>query len=181
MNRISIHKNRLIWSYWAGKFAMSASDADFLIRFGNKQVAFVGNHKHCLCGARFRAGTACCLLCFDNTIILNEIYLPDLRQLLGFKQEGLKGIRWTDLGTDCTVVGAEALVIIHYRHHESGDTELPDCRYDHLIGAGADAERTGGAILHEIAERPRAWRADMISSRFPYGGGFLRNRNILLL
>ena len=150
MNRDPINKNGLVGSCGAGIFTMAAANADIGVCFRYNKVAFVGDHIYCFCRTCFRAGSTGCFFCFYYTVILNEICLADPGKLLGFNNKRLKGIGRAYLCANSTIIGTEALMVIHYRLHHAFHAVLQQGWLKNIVWAGCYTQRTGSAISVEI-------------------------------
>ena len=87
MNFISINKNCLIGSCRAGKFTMTATNADIIVYLRDYQIAFIWNHINSFCRTTFRACSTGCFFSFNNTVILNKDCLPELGKLFCFEYQ----------------------------------------------------------------------------------------------
>jgi len=129
---------------------MSASNADVGIYLRYQEISLIRNHIDSLGRTCFRTCSAGSFFCFDDTIVLYEIYLADLCKLFCFKFKRMKRISGAYLGAFCAVVSAEAPVIIHYRLHHSCYAILKKRWYKYIVGTSRYTECACGAILVEI-------------------------------
>lgn len=119
MNRITVNKDSLVGYHGAGKLAVPATYADIVGSFRDCKIVNKRNHMNGFGRAAFGAGTACCVLRFNNTVLLYKNSLANLSKFLCFRHKRKQCTRGADFKTPCAFVRAETLMVIHVWHKDS--------------------------------------------------------------
>ena len=91
------------------EFAPAATDAEFDIRFRNRERSLIRNHMERLRRAVLRAGAAARFLRVDDAVFLDEDDVTHLVKLLFLERQRKNGACRTDLTTEGAVVVAETV------------------------------------------------------------------------
>lgn len=139
MIRVTVDKYCTVRSRGTGIFAGSATDAYIVNDLRDDKRTFIWDHGTGLGWAVLGTGTAGCLFCFYNAVILDKDCFPDLGEFFCLEDKRHYSSRRADIGTYSAFVITKTTVKVHPGLHYSGETEFADRWLQDTGGAGTDA------------------------------------------